>query len=397
MWQKPWTTKEGLTIGAGLVGIGLLLQYTLGPIDWELFAFPINTVVLILVLLAVGVGYALHTQFYWIRFLMTGSAAVASLGYVALFTLLMGLIPQLAESSSDEELGMKRMLSFWPFVLVYLWMTYIVGLLTIRFLWRLVTGKRYALFTSLSHGGLFLALLCGTLGSADMKRLTLTTKVGQPEWRAQDPKGQVVELPLAIQLHEFRMDEYPMQALLVDNQSGQVVDETADWEIRMVRQLDCAAPMVQDTLQVDYVQWLSVGAASAAYVEAVHQPSGKQVEGWISCGSFAFPYQALKLDEHYSVVMPEREPKRFVSAVSVYTQSGYTINDTILVNRPLSVEGWKIYQLSYDERLGRWSDLSVFELVRDPWLPAVYVGIGLLLIGVIGLFFSHEKQGGATR
>ena len=95
--------------------------------------------------------------------------------------------------------------------------------------------------------------------------------------------------------------------------------------------------------------------------------------------------------------MPEREPKRFVSAVSVYTQSGYTINDTILVNRPLSVEGWKIYQLSYDERLGRWSDLSVFELVRDPWLPAVYVGIGLLLIGVIGLFFSHEKQGGATR
>ena len=120
MWQKPWTTKEGLTIGAGLVGIGLLLQYTLGPIDWELFAFPINTVVLILVLLAVGVGYALHTQFYWIRFLMTGSAAVASLGYVAFFTLLMGLIPQLAESSSDEELGMTRMLSFWPFVLVYL-------------------------------------------------------------------------------------------------------------------------------------------------------------------------------------------------------------------------------------------------------------------------------------
>lgn len=397
MWQKPWTTKEGLTIGAGLVGIGLLLQYTLGPIDWALFAFPINTVVLILMLLAVGMGYVLHAQIYLLRFLMTGSAAVASLSYVAFFTLMMGLIPQMADTSFDEGLGIARMLSFWPFVLVYLWMTYILGLLTIRFLWRLVTGKWHALFTGMSHGGLFLALLCGTLGSADMSRLTLTAKVGQPEWRAQDQKGQVVELPLAIQLHEFHMDEYPMRALLVDNLSGQVVDDMVDWEFRMVHQLDCAAPMVQDTMHVDYVQWPSVGAASAAYVEAMHLPSGKQVEGWISCGSFAFPYQGLKLDERYSVVMPEREPKRFVSVVSVYTQSGYMINDTILVNQPLSVEGWKIYQLSYDERLGRWSDLSVFELVRDPWLPAVYVGIGMLLIGVIGLFFCHEKHGGAAR
>lgn len=386
MWQKPWTTKEGLTIGAGLVGIGLLLQYTIGSIDWELFAFPVNVIVLVALLLAIGIGYAFHARIYLIRFLMTGSAAVASLSYVAFFTLLMGLIPQMGE-----------MLSFWPFVLIYLWMSYTLGLLTIRFLCRLAMGQRIAIFTSLSHGGLFLALVCGTLGSADMRRLTLTTKVGQPEWRAQDEEGQVVELPLAIQLHEFRMDEYPMRALIVDNRSGQVVDGSVDWQIRMVQQLDYAAPNVKDTVRVDYVQWPSVGAVSAAYVEAVHTLSGKQVEGWISCGSFAFPYQGLKLDEQYVVVMPEREPKRYASAVSVYTQSGYTIKDTILVNRPLQVEGWKIYQLSYDERLGRWSDVSVFELVKDPWLPAVYVGIGLLLMGVIGLFFAKEKREGEGR
>ena len=30
MWSKPWSYKEGLTIGAGLLIIGILLQMTVG-------------------------------------------------------------------------------------------------------------------------------------------------------------------------------------------------------------------------------------------------------------------------------------------------------------------------------------------------------------------------------
>ena len=89
--------------------------------------------------------------------------------------------------------------------------------------------------------------------------------------------------------------------------------------------------------------------------------------------------------------MPEREPKRFSSAVSIYTKSGKKFNDTILVNKPLDIEGWKIYQLSYDETLGRWSDVSILELVSDPWLPAVYAGIGLMLAGAVLMFMKKKK------
>lgn len=44
--------------------------------------------------------------------------------------------------------------------------------------------------------------------------------------------------------------------------------------------------------------------------------------------------------------------------------------------------------------MGRWSAISVLELVTDPWLPFVYFGIFLLAIGAIGLFFtsSGKKQ-----
>ena len=51
MWSKPWSYKEGLVIGAGLLVIGLLLQMTVGAIHWDLFACPVNVIVLVLSLI----------------------------------------------------------------------------------------------------------------------------------------------------------------------------------------------------------------------------------------------------------------------------------------------------------------------------------------------------------
>ena len=42
--------------------------------------------------------------------------------------------------------------------------------------------------------------------------------------------------------------------------------------------------------------------------------------------------------------------------------------------------------------MGKWSNVSVFELVRDPWLHAVYVGIYLLIIGAVGMFLTAGKK-----
>ena len=38
MWSKPWSYKEGLAIGAGLLIIGILLQMTVGAINWDLLS-----------------------------------------------------------------------------------------------------------------------------------------------------------------------------------------------------------------------------------------------------------------------------------------------------------------------------------------------------------------------
>ena len=67
-------------------------------------------------------------------------------------------------------------------------------------------------------------------------------------------------------------------------------------------------------------------------------------------------------------------------------RNGERAEGTVEVNRPLKVDGWKIYQSDYDTQNGPESRYSILMLVRDPWLPAVYAGIYLMLAGAACLF-----------
>ena len=64
MWSKPWSYKEGLTIGTGLLIIGILLQMTVGAINWDLFACPVNVIVLVVYIIALIVMHLLRKRVY---------------------------------------------------------------------------------------------------------------------------------------------------------------------------------------------------------------------------------------------------------------------------------------------------------------------------------------------
>ena len=188
-----------------------------------------------------------------------------------------------------------NMLSFWPFVLVYVYITVILSQVIIHhilhFKWR-----RDIPFL-LNHLGLFIAITTATLGNADMQRLKMITAIGEPEWRALGDGGVVKELPLAIELKRFIMEEYD-----------------------------------------------------------------------------------------------DGTPKRFASEVQILTKTGKNIQATVDVNKPVEVEGWKIYQYGYDTAMGRMSNISILELVSDPWLPAVYTGIYMMLAGALCMFVLGVRR-----
>lgn len=404
MWKKPWGYKEGFTCGAGLFITGMLLQWTMGDIHWDLFAWPVNIIVLVLYLFLLVGMHGLRKRVYYFEWLSHYTASVSSLIYVAIITVVMGLVRQVPSTQpSVDVIGLSKMLSFWPFVLLYLWMLSSLGLTIFRASFPLKAKKIPFL---LNHIGLFIALLTATLGNADLQRLKMITQLGKTEWRATDDNGKLIELPLAIELEAFTINEYPPKLMLIDNETGQTLPKDVpehllleeelksgklmDWEISILQSIPMAASVAtKDTL--NFTEFHSMGATYATYLKAINTKTSVEKEGWVSCGSFLFPYKALRLSEDVSLIMPEREPQRFVSEVIVYTEDGTVKKDSIEVNRPIKIAGWNIYQLSYDETKGRWSDISIFELVKDPWLPAVYIGIIMMMLGAVCLFMTAQK------
>ena len=167
--------------------------------------------------------------------------------------------------------------------------------------------------------------------------------------------------------------------------------ELLGWTLKVTKMLESSAPVIA-TDSVRYVPYFSDGCAAAVFVEACNKKTKETAKGWVSCGSYVFPYNALTLNKKTSVVMPDREPKRYASDVNVYTKSGKSYRSVIEVNKPLKVDGWKIYQTGYDERRGKWSEVTKLELVKDPWLWLVYTGIIMMMCGAVCLFVFAKKK-----
>lgn len=408
MWQKPWGYKEGFSICGGLFIVGILLQITLGKTQLDLLVWPMNAILGGVYILLLMLMQIFRRKSYLLRWLSSYPAAITSIASVVVMTLIMGFTRQIqAEvqlTGIERWLGFSQMLSSWSFALLLVWFITLLGLSTLKrlshFQWRDIPFH-------LNHFGLFLALFGAILGSPDLQRLKMTTVMNKAEWRAFDENNRIVELPLAIELHDFTIDEYPPKLMLLDNETGQALPQgrprhllleeevntgkLCDWDITIEKRIPMAASVATaDTTK--FVEFHSRGATYAAYVKARNVNTSQTHEGWVSCGSFMFPYKAIRLDEATSLVMPEREPRRFASEVTVYTQSEKKVSATIEVNKPMKIDGWKIYQLSYDETKGRWSDTSVFELVRDPWIPVVYTGIWMMIAGAVCMFTITQNR-----
>ena len=295
MWNKPWTMKEGFLMGGGLVFAGLMLELSVGPVVWDAFAWPLNGIVLAGFLVLLTAMVCLRNKVYAFKWMTTYQAAIPAMVYAVALTIIMGLTRQQVNGT-----WIYNMLSFWPFVLIYLYITVILGLiihLRLRKIFRGQGSLKRDIPFMLNHLGLFLALTMATLGSADIQRVKMICSVGEPEWRALTQGQTIKEMPIAIELKKFIMETYD-----------------------------------------------------------------------------------------------DGKPKRYASEIQILTQSGKrstsgrfdtskNIETTIDVNKPYEVDGWKIYQYGYGTQMGAQSQISILELVSDPWLPWVYAGFYMMLAG----------------
>ena len=401
LWQPPWQYKESALLVGGVILAGFALQLTLGHFNFFLLHYPANTGIAAALALLLGLSaFARKTAVF--RWLSGIPLCVSLIAALLLFSLVMGLTPQAARvdphaHSFFVDLGFTMVTASWPFVLLYALTLISLGLVIVR---RLAAFRKKDTAFYCNHLGLWVLLLSAGLGAADMQRFVMHIREGEVEWRVYSTKNDVLELPVAIRLHDFAMEEYPPKLVIINRETGKAQPEDKPWYF----QIDAQHPAgVLGDWSVTVDEYLHEAVRSgegfkaspmpastpAARVTAKNSRTGAVQSGWV-CGGGTIPgfFSGLTLDGALTMVMTQPEPKRFLSDITVLTKEGLKKDARLEVNKPLSIGPWMLYQYGYDDQAGKMSAYSSIELVRDAWLWPAYAGIFLMVAGALWLIWT---------
>lgn len=401
LWKFPWKFRESFIIAFSVLILGFVIEYFSEANTIWLPSWPTNFIIIILFWLYFIFlnRYISHSIVTW---LSSTYAAISSISVFTFLILLMGFILQTDEDTTSfiSRIGLTHVTSSWPYLLTALYLMVVLGLTITRRFFP-ISVKNIAF--SLNHGGLWLVIAAASLGSADAWKMSMILNEGELNKYARDYKsGKIYEMPFDLQLLDFDIEEFPPNLGLMNNNTGRLIVEKGDklpeikfgeigelgeWNV-FVEKYYPESVWSNET----YIESQTVGAVHAAYVIVENTVSGEIKQGWITNGSMLYEPDFIILDKNFSLVMTIPSPKEYSSEIRVFYPEGNTQDVTIKVNQPAKILGWKIYQLSYDESMGKWSTTSIVELVRDPWLPVVYSGIFMILAGSLYLAWMGRKK-----
>ncbi|MDZ7743041.1 MAG: cytochrome c biogenesis protein ResB [Bacteroidota bacterium] len=404
MWQYPWGYRESFAIGFALLIIGFLIEL-FSPADAiYLPRWPFNMILIVALIAYIIISYRM-VQHPVMKWLSSTAAAIASISIFTILVLMLGFIPQSDETGGSllVDLGLTHVVKSWPYIMVSFYLLIILGYTIVR-KFLPFSLKNFAFF--LNHAGLFVVIIAASLGSADLKRLNMTLQENQSVFTAYDSEGRPYQMPFALKLLDFSIRQYPPSIGLVDKKTGKFAIEEmgqlieveegftgtyGDWEIRI------------DTFLADayldkgsYIPSNKVGAPPAAKLSVRNLKSADLKEGWVTSGSFLLPNKFLHLSERWAIAMRVPAPREYSSDIRFFTSMKEYEDFTIKVNDPFRIHGWTIYQTGFDEKMGKWSQISIVEVVRDPWLPVVFGGIFMILLGSLYLVWMGRTKNKKT-
>ena len=402
LWAHPWKFRESIIIVLLVLAGGIAIEFLSRGRSVRTIAMPYNLYLTFVYVSLLVFFHLRYKELPFIKWLSSIRGALSAISLFAVMVLLFGLLPQDVSYNSIvvNIAGLDHIKTSWLFLLTQLFFLTTLGMVIIRRAFPL-TVKNIGFF--LNHCGLFLALFAALMGAGDVKRLEINLlKEGNESNIGVSRQGDMFKLPFSLQLLNFQMKEYSPRLGIIDSHSRQFVDyknrvfpmvenglktSLLNWRINVISYLPQAL-ITDSTVQSSN----EMGNYPAVKIRAINVIKKDTVNGWVLLGSYLQDPVFLPLDTSYILALTKPEPKKYKSTIVVRTDSLKTDTVILEVNKPYVVKGWKIYQVNYDQSKGKWSSLSVLEAVSDPWLPAVYTGIFMLIAGSALLFWLGKTK-----
>ena len=192
------------------------------------------------------------------------------------------------------------------------------------------------------------------------------------------PTGKIVELPFLVRLDDFKVEFYEGST------------EVLVYDLKLSEE----KPTV--SLSVGKEEQKSVGGKTLSAVErttgeVAPAPGHAAVEADIIVVRIGDETVSVPVDGrgvrhgNLGFLVQERggAPKLYRSKLAVLDENGDTIvSHDVVVNDPLRYNGYWLYQSNWGKTKGG-GLFSGIQVVRDPGLPYVLLGLGLLLLGLV--------------
>lgn len=394
-WDLPWGYPHALLLTASLFINGLLLQAVSSVMTVSLPGWPFNGILLACYILLLCQLAFFSKRFKFLDWLASAPVSVATLSFIGLLCVMAGVFPQKGPGWLHNIIGS------WPFVMELILVLTNLGLALIR---RVINFQPKDTGFVLNHLGVWLILAGMAFGQGDLLNLKLTVQEGEKTRTAYTidalNHARPYPLPFDIGLLDFRMEEYPPKLTYIKSDTGlfpgrkpKTVEISLEQPVSLYRWTIKTENYLPEAQKVSnlYQSASNSQAVPAAYIKVSDRKSGKLLsEGWVS-GSRGIQYpETLDLGE-FSIVILDPKPSLFASDLVLFS-NGKELSNTILVNKPLRFQGWTIYQSSYDSAKGKYSEISVLDIVKDPWLPVVFIGALFMMAGTALLFYTGIRS-----
>lgn len=403
LFRESWQYKEGFVISIGLIIIGLILDFiTKKPINFP--AFPLNLSISLSYTVLIFVIYYFERENKIVKWLSGIPAAVTSTVFFAAVSALLGIIPQsnpgvILKDDIWYALGFKHLTTSWLLGFAYLFFITSLGFAIAKIA---IPFKLKRTGTLLSHLGLYIIMVAGIAGNSDAKRTYFVLYGDKPPTDlVKDFFSQAVyKTPFKLQLEKFNIAEYNPKIVLVEKATNNLIMPESNhhfiihkgdeeifkgYKIKIKQLIKNAYP--KDSLYNSFIETDEYASVPAAEVEIYDKNNSLINKGWITCGNFAWYRKNINVNDNFYFAMLSPEAKEYSSKIKAYLPDGEIQTFTLKVNHPKTINGWKLYQTGYNEQMGKWSNYSVIEAGKDPWLPVVYIGIFLLISGALYLFW----------
>jgi len=396
IWEHPWQFAESFIILSTSVVLAFLLEFFSNNSSEIILNYPTNIYFLGSFIIIVSVLFFIFKKTKLFNWLYSGKLAIASIIWLLILVILMGIINQ-DEMNNNliSRLGLNNIINSKAFYIVQLFL--LVNLFTV-ILSKLNSFSLRNTSFIINHLGLFILIISLSFGAADIQKYSIKLDKKNYIWHVENATSKT-ELPFALKLKDFDIEMFPAKIAIVENKSDEIIKgnkriisankdsiiQFNNYEISLLEYLPNAVFVGEKYHFVN-----DQGAAPAAKLIIKNNETIKTC--WISCGSFMYPSKFFAIDSKYTLAMLEPEPKSFQSKIEVTYKNSERENIILKVNQPINILGWDIYQTDYNKEMGKWSEYSIIEIVKDPWLNFVYIGIFMMIFGAIALIFLGKKK-----